>query len=468
MAVSITLKEVSTMRWIEEYGRVIHSYKGHGNLSDLSTGFNEPVSLLVTQLIDGQIYCETQSKTSRMWEALEGPLEITGRTEYGYSVKITDIMPMRFNTNTKLGVLTIYSAVMGHIEVIKSEGFADHINLTTVFTLINYRFPELHIGDIRFTTQECTLLIERLPEHDSNIKTIRATNNSSITSTLSVRFSDGKLHHEEATRFADQLSWILSLGQGCRVGWIQYEIIADNTIITRFHHQAPSTPSTGPQLIPQRRIEDLENYIAYINHCLNVFEGKEQEWQVSRLIDIYLRAIASKPYIEGEALMYAVTLDVARSIYQKNQGKERLIKAELFQEKRADLKKLVKAALKQVFPQEKAKIIERMTRHLGMMQWYPFHDAVVGMFKEVGLQFTEDEIRWLINERDHLAHTYQFTNAIDVIQISDRIQSYVQKLLLAILQYQGIYYDWSIPPLNDWSNRKRPMILSQNNDIITK
>jgi len=168
-----------------------------------------------------------------------------------------------------------------------------------------------------------------------------------------------------------------------------------------------------------------DDFDDYVDHCIRVYEHKEQGWQLTNLIDMFVRAAMSQPFLESQGVQLAVLMDCLRGTYARSEGKERLIDQMTFASTKEDLRHEISRILKNLFPDTNSKLRRKMLRHVGLFQWYPFGDAVKGMAKSLNMELSDADIDRFVAERDSLVHSYRFSDGKDPLTACNEMTSLV-------------------------------------------
>lgn len=450
------------MNWLENYGKPIFDYHGAGTLNAIDSNQQIDVQFEVAQLFDGRIFCECKSD-SHMLEDIDisGDFTLNGFTEYGYKVHVDRLVALSRHASHSPTVYSLRAIAMGEATITTPHEKDTDAVFKTRFLVTNFNFFSKFIRSEGFHWEISgrTIILRPLPNHKENTKLINATKNTGITSAIIVDPTCGVSGLEESAKWATRLCWLLSLAQGCHINWICHESFFEDRLIQRYHYQVPLLSPSGRQLIPG----EPKDFDKYIDHCIRVYEDKEQSWELTQLIDMYVRAAMSQPFLVLTGLQLAVLVDYMRGIYAKSGDKERLIDEATFNSIKKDLRREISQTLKKLLPDTNSKLRRKMLRHIGLFQWYPFSDSIKGMAQSLNLELPDSDIDNFVTERDSLVHNYGFSGSKDEFVTCNEMMSLASKFLFAILEYEGYFYDWSIPLRgtlrNSWDNRKTQLKL---------
>lgn len=444
------------MKWLEYYGNPIFNYRGRGNFKDNKLPPLEenvpPVSFEVAQLSDGRIFCECKSPYDEMREIGEGD-SIIGKTEYGYEITITNliVLTVQLSGTHRPYEVTLQAMIIGEVDIKIPNPLPSGQLFEIHFFLTNFKFGQVWLVPLQWTVDDYLISIEPLPNHKEKVQIIKGTRNTGITTKAKVLSLNNLSEISYAVELVAHLCSLLSLTQGCHVHWICYEALSNkNQVIEKRHRLAGPLSPRGSYLFPAHPEDDIKNFIS---QCLPNYRKKDEIWNLSLIISTYVDAIGQQ-LLENRGLQLSILMDVIRGIYLKNQERNRLIDEETFSRIHKDLKKEVKKILSEFLPQANSRDLKKMVSHVPIFQWYPFSPSLLALCKTLNLKIPDYQVKRLIEERNYLAHTGRFSDDNRRVEICNEMTALISKIILALLEYDGYYYDWSIPPYGDWTNRR--------------
>lgn len=251
---------------------------------------------------------------------------------------------------------------------------------------------------------------------------------------------------------------LLSFAQGCRIKWVYYESFTSSQILlTRFHRSLIDTSPTGVQIIPA----DADDFDKYIQHCFPIYPQKENFWDLTALIDLFVRATATQPFLEQKGLHLASFVEYLCRTYSDITGVDTVIEEEKFNRKSKKLRKDIKESLIKNFPDIKEEQLNYMLEHISEFKRYSFRFFIKSIAEYLNLKLSDHEIDNFVKNRNSLVHKYHFTihkeNQAET-EVFYLMVALASKFILAILEYPGNFYDWSTPiPPGSWQKRKRKL-----------
>jgi hypothetical protein len=215
----------------------------------------------------------------------------------------------------------------------------------------------------------------------------------------------------------------------------------EDQVFLSFHRNAVTNPYGTLQLIAMTPAQDILDFIGKAYPALKLSERK---WELCRAIDAYTDAKTEVDFLEFRALKMAVVIEHLKGKYLGQQNKHYLMNPSKFQQYEQSIIKLVQWVLRTIFPKIENEKIELMASHARGFYWYPFRRALAELCKSIGLEIKSAERNRFVEIRNELVHRMAFHSK----QGSEWEQyafmmSFVGKVLLATLGYDGYFYDWT-------------------------
>lgn len=401
------------MIWIEAYGKPLVSYNGVGVIKERN--LEQEVEFKIIQLPDGQIFAEISS-SKEVNDFSEFDLE--GVTEYGYKIKITQILVMVVHKSYSYKQTILQTIVQGDLTLQKSDISLNNSFHKMKFFVTNFNFwNRMRETNFEWVINNISIKLNSIINSKEIINLIKASKRSQVTTIIEVELTQNQGDIEAVIKLINEFCSLLSFAQGCRVTWVYYESFVSGTLISRFHRSLIDTPPTGYQILPS---EDKDFY-QYIEHCLAIYQTKENSWELTSLIDLFTRATASQPYLEQKGLQMMAVVEYMRRAYIKKHSQKPF-----------------------------KKILENIVKDL-----------------KLSLSISVSEIEVFIENRNNLVHEYTFSRNTPPLESFGNMTSLVSKLILGILEYQGVFYDWSVYT-NNWDNKKTKLIFPQPTKSTTQ
>ena len=140
----------------------------------------------------------------------------------------------------------------------------------------------------------------------------------------------------------------------------------------------------------------------------------------------------------------AVTMEHLKGKYLTHCHSVEILPPKVFGAASAALENMVRWLLKGMFPGQPEDRLSIMALHAQGLNWYPFGRALSELCKAVRLRATSRERRRFIDIRNELVHRAAFhPNCGPMWDQYAFMFTFVGKILLGILGYDGHYLDWT-------------------------
>jgi hypothetical protein len=171
---------------------------------------------------------------------------------------------------------------------------------------------------------------------------------------------------------------------------------------------------------------------------------------MTKVIQMYAGAKV-KDFVQSRALKICVLVDFLRGIYLARHSKTYLVDKSDFDRLVKPLKTEVRKVLLDLFSDVSSEHLEMMTNHVQGFVWYPFRRSIKELCENICLEVSSQEIHRFVIQRNELTHRGSFFEeangkAQHLEDIYREMMTFAGKIVLAILEYDGWYYDWTKPP----------------------
>jgi hypothetical protein len=446
----------ANMTDLNEYGKLIRIYEGSGILhlkddSELRCHFE------LAQVSDGRLYalCHT-AEPDRHMGLDEDVVKLSGEVHDGKILTFEHLTLMRKEFSFSQEAASSHAIFYGKQAII-SEPDLPVGSLRVRFALTNLTL----LGTEKYTIQHADggtfgglqlslnldgfeIAVRPVDSYRDIIRGLKATRGIDVTCEAAVA---SVLIEQEDTvvRVIEDLCTLLTLARGCRVQWIYYDVMgSDGKVFKSFHRSAITKPFGTLSLIATNPADDTLDFVTKTYSNLHT---QERPWELRKAIDAYTDAKLEEDYLEFRGLKMAITVEHLKGRYLSQQGKVHILNCERFDNVVNSLVNVVRWVLPAVFPGVEEEKLDMMANHARGFNWYPFGRALSELCKSLGLQMNSAERRRFKSIRDELVHRAAFH-----LDLGNRWEQYrfmmtfVGKLLLAILGYDGYYYDWTKEP----------------------
>ena len=276
-----------------------------------------------------------------------------------------------------------------------------------------------------FTIAGQQVTIRPLEDYRARVNAVKATKSVDVTSEAIIEV-DSLDTRTEAPKLMDDLCLLLSLARGCRVQWIHYDLLSpEGEIVESYYRDAVTKPYSPLMLIAVNPPEDTKSFV---EKTFDRFREQKERWELQKAIEIYIDAKLTQDSLELRGLKLAVLMEFLKGCYSRWR-EVRPVETPLFQHLMRLQAREVWRSFKKCF--------------CGGNE-VPFRKTLQVMRSDLSLDIGGDLGRFVRN-RNKLVHRGRFTSTNSWQEYSF-MMTLVGKVLLAILGYDGYYYDWTKPP----------------------
>jgi hypothetical protein len=396
----------------QHYHQFVKFYEGQGHIY-LSDRRQFDCDFDCGQADGGQIYVRvhlTDPVLFGIFNDLNSVLYLSGLTTLGHYIRanISVAGPGEFSwdANSFSGFFSFYAT-----DVVVGNALTSPLNALK-FYLANLEFVrqfELHFPGY-------DIAVKKVAGYDEAVKEMHATKRPKITAELTITSSNNRIANEyEAERILHDLCALLSLAKGCKIQWLYWDAqTPDGSWVKSYHWNGKITPYSSWQIIVEKPAEDLIGFLGQtFTRYQDVNEGAI--WEFDQAIDHYADTVSRESLLELRAMNLAVLIDYLTRRYDTYRN----YKGDYF-------------AL-------------RLQNLLG----------------DHSLKVASQEETIFIKMRNKLVHEASFLEPSDYEKMKlpyerperqfFRIVSLTGRIMLAILQYRGYYYDWQKFKRGEWA-----------------
>lgn len=426
------------------YGRsmffIPRVYKGSGHLTS-EHGILD-CQFTASQRPDGAIVIDCSGDATRLPHNWGWDARLTGHTDDGARIETEGAHIVSSSlTMGGQGPSTRIRVISERLHIAKGQAapIAYRYGLTNLRRLTPVQTPE---GEIAVLIQAGDHEFRFKHASSDEITELTQTRSIGVTAEASVATTSGRAG--ELDEVIGRLCDLFTLGQASAVHWIYREALdANGDIVETVCLDAPTKPSGAAH----RLIPDV-NLRSFVESTYPRWDPAEANWEIRRAILGYTDAKVQVDYLEMRALKVAVVLEHLKSVFVRRTGREFTVANDLYQERVPTLRTRVMAVLKEVFEGQPGEALGQVVAgFVGGLNRRSFKDALKTMAAELRLPLGNDELRTLVPIRDHLVHTMSFdaTAGLPPEKQYELLTTLVGRFLLAALEYDGPFYDWTGP-----------------------
>jgi hypothetical protein len=451
----------SSMNALETYGKLLHSYAGEGVLH-IGGAPASDCRFEVVQLADGRLYADCW-----LSESIQDPfdtgqeLELQGTTDLDQTILLEGLAVFNYSFDMTKGESGQRIRALGRELAVVNDGSLDQGSITLKFALTNLEFlgtqffsveqgGETKRKQLPLQLNEIGVILRPTPDHLDTLKELSTVRGVDVTAEALVGTS--AIGEEAAvTSVIDDLCTLLTLARGCRVEWLYYEVIStEGELLRRQHRNSIAKPFGTLDLLARLPPQDLPTFI---QEAFPVLQERGQIWQLRKAIDAYTDAKVEGDFLESRGLKMVVVMELLRGRFLSHvrQPPELyVLEPALFKSARRRLVDECRRLLERIFPEADSGDLEIMACHAQAFNWYPFRRSMTELCRQLGLGISSGERHKFVEIRNALVHRLEFHQ--DQAKYGANweqftfLMTFVGKVLLAVLRYQGYFYDWTKPP----------------------
>jgi len=426
---------------LELYGKPLRAYKGSGILH-FANGSELGCTFDLVQVSDGGLYALCSSTELDLEAGLQGNMmtKLEGKAEDGRKLVLQHPMLLHGSVGQSDGSVFTHLTIYGEQATVGDPTLPRKTASHVKFGLTNLAF---HAG-VAFALDGINIAIRPTNTYRDVMRELRARPGVDVTcEVIAEAQSIGDC--ENIITVVNDLCTLLTLARGCRVDWLYYDVSSpEDDLLVSYHRSAITKPFGNLGLIPTRPPGDT---IDFINQTYPNLRAQEQHWELRKAIDAYTDAKLANDYLEFRGLKLAVTVEHLKGRYLSQNNKVHILQPALFDEVTESLINTVRCWLLSVFPEVETDKLDMMANHTRGLNWYPFRRAISDLCNSLGLTINSRDRGQFCNTRNELVHRMAYDPghgaAWDQYTF---MMTFVGKLLLAILGYEGYYYDRTKPP----------------------
>lgn len=426
---------------LSKFGKIFRKYSGSGKLCfgdnrELNCNFK------VAQLSDGRLYASCENLTSDFSLDVLGKVgSLSGSTDDGKHVDHQQLLAVSSQVSSSPTGASEEILLLGKELTLTGDAFSQG-PVTFKFFVTNLTIGSLS-QELSQTLDSFAVTVRKVPSYDEIVRGLKAIQ-VDVTCEVLVR-ADSIEQRDTILQLLRRLCLLLTLARGCRVEWIGYEVMMiGGQVFESFHKNAITKPYGTLTLIGLLPAQDTQDFISTTYPAL---ARCEQEWELGKAINAYTDAKLEVDSLEFRALKMVIVMEHLKGKYLTQQNRVYLINPAKYQRHEESIIRLVEWMLRTLFPKVETEKIELMARHAHGLNWYPFGRALADLCKSIRLRINSSERRRFVEIRNDLVHRMAFHPSHGTAwEQYVFLMTFVGKTLLAILGYDGNFYDWTASP----------------------
>lgn len=358
--------------------------------------------------------------------------------------------------------------MIGQKLTVESQQYLRRNRVEFRFALTNFSFlgTERYTLDqgytglqLPFSISPFRIVVRPIKDYKSRIHEIRATRRPNVTCQIIVKDVSAE-QEQDILNLVNDLCLLLTLSRGCRVDWPYYDVfLSDGEKAKSYHRNAIIKPFSSLSLIPEMPPEDIKRFV---ESSYRVLSKKKEAWKFRKAVDAYTDGKIETDFLDARGLKMVITMELLKSRYLEHiskPAKVNILDTNVFNESRTQLVDGCEKLLQGIFPDIAKNEIEMMANHAQGFNYYPFGRSLAEICESLGLQFNSLKRRRFVEIRNELVHRFS------LLDESDRngsrweqymfLMTFVGQILLAIIEFEGYYYDRTKPPGSEGNSEMR-------------
>jgi len=327
-------------------------------------------------------------------------------------------------------------------------GGATEINKESItslsFALTNFSFDLWDFENSFFNLEvsDTKVKVVKRINYDEQLNTMLATKAPTVTAFFIIEVKNKEF--SEIVEIADNLCYLFSFAMGTKVSWIYYNYLNETGVGLLTSHFR--TMVMNYDTFPVIDLNSQNSLIDFIENSYHKFVQTQAEYGLKDIIDVLTQA-KSGGLPKLAALNVSSAIDALRATWaEKNNWSYMFDDTDFSKFIREPIKKEIRKGFKgaEIPETKRAEIYKKLSE----LNRPTFKTVLKEMIKTVkgaiqiktDPQAEEDEIDRFVNRRDNLVHQGKFLTS-NVLSELYEIFSIADRIILALLEYKGLYYN---------------------------
>src|SRR5258708_9375623 len=331
------------------------------------------------------------------------------------------------------------------VEMVKDRvPYRVHYGLTNV--LLQGALP-LQLKHAGSTTE---LLIQPLENYERVIDHVRLLKMIDVTCEA-IGFLTEQTQTEQLTETVDNLCYLLSVAQGTKINWLYQTFFSqEGACLLKIHQSYIVKAFKAQSLISHLQLP------TFIESTYSEYVTNRERYQLNtRVIDLYLDALAESDYLQARGMKLAIALEAIKAVFTKLDSdpvEENTLTGSAFQRLRKELCKQIPPLLEKLNLARDG-LAQKLCDKLPELRRRAFNELLDDIFARIHFQIDGEEKERFIQSRNKLVHQGRFyceaqaqkaqtsPSQQDMVMEYLFLVSIMDRVILKLLGYQGLYKD---------------------------
>jgi hypothetical protein len=436
-----------TVKDLNRFGTRRRVFKGSG-FARFSDGIEVKASFTLAQLIDTQLLFIADVRRP-IWDFMTNGLELisfTGELRDGRSVSIQGLFIKESKQAPQGNARLIgYSSHW----VIGEPNFKEATSIS--FELVNFRFlgteNEVFVeGDTRRSTLSLMTLnlgereikLRWVADYDQVVATLQAECSVQVTCTATTIIND-TAEIDTIVSIVDTLCDVMTVARGTLVSWTSFDVnVVGSKLPYSKYRNSVARRFVGIELIGNTERQYTKSFLERsFSRCQEI----APDFQVRRIARAFTET-RDGPFIESRSLLIGVLVEYIASVRARMDNRIYFLDNESFESKWETFKTNVTTALAATYPEIAEKHLPAMLKSIKGLNRRPLSWKLNDLAKWLGIKFEPGEVEKFVETRNKLAHEGRFPETGTPIEHYQRMQHFMDRMMLRLFDYHGPYYDF--------------------------
>jgi hypothetical protein len=433
---------------LQRFGVLRTNFRGTGSVR-LSDGSDARARFTLGQLADAELIICADVAGRAPWEflkieaeGLQGTLA-DGRRIDAAGLMIKECQSAPGATGTRLVAYSTHWTIAGPSIVGRASAVFELVNFIYIGTeteiLMVDGLESIKSSLMTLRLGERHAQLRRAIDYDQAVATLKAQRGVQVTCTATTTISSSP-EIDDVVSMMDTLCCVMSVARGTLVSWTSFEVrdASERALYSRYINSVTRRyAGTGP--LSPIAFNDTKRFLEEgFKRC----EELDSDFHVRKIARAYVET-RDGDFIESRSLLIAVLVEYLANVRARLDGRTYFLKERDFNAGWKSFKGKAEPALKQSYPGiEEAQALSMLANIKGGLNRQPLKSKLEGLAEWLDIDFAHDEIANFVKVRNKLVHEGRFPDSDTPVKHYQRMQHFVDRVILRLFGYHGPYYDY--------------------------
>ena len=415
---------------LKNKGKVLSLYHGTGKVT-----FDKVYEskFVIIQIASGDIYASLNIDCPALFISADtrSNLKFSGVTSDKTKIQFEGIVSnISGNSSTEL-IFNVQEASIG------SKSTSKLFNLQ--FQIANLIFPVQNHENLSFCLDGFDFIFRKLDDYESTVSNLKSKKGIDVTCILEIK-NVKLINVKSILEAVSNICALMTFAQGCSVNWISYHFVKMDTSIYSYHKSAIIK---NYNTLPSIDSDELE---CFISSTIERFSFQNITLELNKFINEVVDAKMQQDYFEFRALKLVIALEHLKSNFSRHNNTEYITPYDqkTFSKKIYHCLPEIESSLQSEFGDLDHKQIKIMAHNLLGSNRNTFAEILFALLDTFHIVIDVDKVNTFIRIRNSIVHKVEFIkNKDSAWDQYSFLMSFIDMLILGILDYHGCYLDWS-------------------------